>query len=251
MIVFITGGAKNGKSSLAQNLAVKLAGGGKRYYIATMIPSDQEDRDRIRRHIADRDGMGFETVEQGRDIAKVLTKADPNGSFLLDSVTALLLNELFPDPTSCEMDEDAADRCEKGLGSLCDRASNLVLVSSLSRSTRDIAFKFAMYPGFTRSNSLLSSSLDIIKVTDFGSPRSSGVTRLNRPHSSFFVSAQYSVSSRRIKYRIFPLRSGIGYPVSGSIHHSMNLATQLSASGLQEARTKGFTPQVLRFRDSI
>ena len=129
MIVFITGGAKNGKSSLAQNLAVKLAGGGKRYYIATMIPSDQEDRDRIRRHIADRDGMGFETVEQGRDIAKVLTKADPNGSFLLDSVTALLLNELFPDPTSCEMDQDAADRCEKGLGTLCDRASNLVLVS--------------------------------------------------------------------------------------------------------------------------
>lgn len=129
MIVFITGGAKNGKSSLAQNLAVKLAGGGKRYYIATMIPSDQEDRDRIRRHIADRDGMGFETVEQGRDIAKVLTKADPNGSFLLDSVTALLLNELFPDPTSCEMDQDAADRCQKGLRTLCDRVSNLVLVS--------------------------------------------------------------------------------------------------------------------------
>ena len=65
MIVLITGGAKNGKSSLAQNLAVKLAEGGKRYYIATMIPSDQEDRERIRRHIADRDGMGFETVEQG------------------------------------------------------------------------------------------------------------------------------------------------------------------------------------------
>lgn len=97
MIVLITGGAKNGKSSLAQNLAVKLAEGGKRYYIATMIPSDQEDRDRIRRHIADRDGWASETVEQGRDIAKVLTKADPNGSFLLDSVTALLLND-FPGP---------------------------------------------------------------------------------------------------------------------------------------------------------
>ena len=129
MIVLITGGAKNGKSSLAQNLAVKLAGGGKRYYIATMIPSDQEDRERIRRHIADRDGMGFETVEQGRDIAKVLTKADPNGSFLLDSVTALLLNELFPDPTSCEMDEDAADRCQKGLETLCNQVQNIVLVS--------------------------------------------------------------------------------------------------------------------------
>ena len=129
MIVFITGGAKNGKSSLAQDLAVQLARGGKHYYIATMIPSDQEDRDRIRRHIADRDGMGFETVEQGRDIAKVLTKADPKGSFLLDSVTALLLNELFPDPTSCEMDESAADRCQQGLAELCDKAANIVFVS--------------------------------------------------------------------------------------------------------------------------
>ena len=64
MIVFITGGAKNGKSSYAQELAVRLAAGGKHYYIATMIPVDEEDRERIRRHIADREGMGFETVEQ-------------------------------------------------------------------------------------------------------------------------------------------------------------------------------------------
>ena len=92
MIVFVSGGAKNGKSSFAQNLAVQLAAGGKRYYIATMIPCDEEDRDRIRHHIADRDGLGFETIEQGRNIDGVLSKADPRGSFLLDSVTALLLN---------------------------------------------------------------------------------------------------------------------------------------------------------------
>lgn len=45
MIVFITGGAKNGKSSYAQDLAVKLASGGKHYYLATMIPCDEEDND--------------------------------------------------------------------------------------------------------------------------------------------------------------------------------------------------------------
>ena len=37
MIVFVSGGAKNGKSSFAQSLAVKLARGGKRYYLATMM----------------------------------------------------------------------------------------------------------------------------------------------------------------------------------------------------------------------
>ena len=129
MIVFVSGGAKNGKSSFAQNLAVQLAAGGKRYYIATMIPCDEEDRDRIRHHVADRDGLGFGTIEQGRDIAGVLAKADPKGSFLLDSVTALLLNELYPDPTTWKLDPTAPDRCRKGLEALCRGVSNIVLVS--------------------------------------------------------------------------------------------------------------------------
>ena len=129
MIAFITGGAKNGKSSLAQELAVRLSGGGKHYYLATMIPCDQEDRERIAHHIADRDGMGFETVEQGRDIAACLTKADPHGTFLLDSVTALLLNELYPDPSTWKLDPTAPERCEKGLRELCGKAANIVLVS--------------------------------------------------------------------------------------------------------------------------
>ena len=112
MIVFISGGAKNGKSSFAQDLAVRLAQGGKRYYIATMIPCDEEDRQRIRHHIADRDGLGFETLEQGRDIARCLKRADPGGSFLLDSVTALLMNELYPDPSTGKLDATAPERCQ-------------------------------------------------------------------------------------------------------------------------------------------
>lgn len=59
MTVFISGGAKCGKSSVAQDLTVALANGGKHYYVATMIPSGEEDQERIRRHLADRDGMGF------------------------------------------------------------------------------------------------------------------------------------------------------------------------------------------------
>lgn len=129
MIVFISGGAKNGKSSFAQDLAVRLARGGKRYYIATMIPCDEEDRDRIRHHIADRDGLGFETLEQGRDIARCLDRADHSGSFLLDSVTALLLNELYPDPSTWKLDPTAPDRCQRDLEELCRGAANIVLVS--------------------------------------------------------------------------------------------------------------------------
>ena len=129
MTVFISGGAKNGKSSLAQDLAVLLAEGGPLYYVATMIPADSEDEDRIRRHIADRDGMGFETVECGKDILRCLDIADRNGTFLLDSATALLLNELFPDPTSCQMDETAPMRCAEGLCAFAQSVKNAVIVS--------------------------------------------------------------------------------------------------------------------------
>ena len=69
MTIFLSGGAKNGKSTLAQELAVKLSGAGKRYYVATMIPTDEEDLARIRRHIADRDGLGFETIECSKKYA--------------------------------------------------------------------------------------------------------------------------------------------------------------------------------------
>ena len=129
MKIFITGGAKNGKSSLAKKLALKLARGGVHYYVATMIPSDQEDQDRIAHHIADRAGLGFTTIECGRNIDQCLEKADPRGTFLVDSVTALLLNELFPDPTSCEMDMEAPERCAGQLKTFLAGTENAVLVS--------------------------------------------------------------------------------------------------------------------------
>ncbi len=54
MIVFLSGGAKNGKTALAEDIAVKLSGDGRRFYIATMIPYDDEDRARIALHVEDR-----------------------------------------------------------------------------------------------------------------------------------------------------------------------------------------------------
>lgn len=128
MIVFITGGAKNGKSSYAQDLAVKLSQGGIHYYIATMIPVDEEDRERIRRHIADRDGMGFETVECGRNLLSCLDRVDKSGSFLLDSATALLMNELFV-PPDWQMDIAAGQRCGEDMVQFARSVANIVIVS--------------------------------------------------------------------------------------------------------------------------
>ena len=129
MTYFISGGAKNGKSTLAQDLTVFLANGGKHYYVATMISTGSEDDDRIRRHIADRAGLGFETVECFRNIMECLKTADKNGVFLVDSVTSLIQNSLFPVEKNYEMDIQAANRCADELVEFAKTVRHAVFVS--------------------------------------------------------------------------------------------------------------------------
>ena len=127
MTVFISGGCKNGKSTLAEKTAKTLAAGGPLYYVATMIPRDGEDRARIRRHVASRAGQGFTTLECGTQIEKCLLRADAGGTFLLDSVTALLANEMFrPDGT---VDRTAPERVAQELARFAAGVKNAVFVS--------------------------------------------------------------------------------------------------------------------------
>lgn len=129
MTFFISGGAKNGKSTLAQNLTLELANGGKHYYVATMISTGREDDDRIRRHIADRAGLGFETVECFRHILDCLNVVDKDGVFLVDSVTALIQNSLFPAEKNYEMDIPAAQRCADELVEFAKTVRHVIFVS--------------------------------------------------------------------------------------------------------------------------
>lgn len=129
MTYFISGGAKCGKSSLAQDLSVALSKGGKHYYVATLIPSGREDDDRIKKHLADREGMGFETVECFRNILGCLKIADKNGVFLVDSVTSLIQNSLFPVEKNYEMDLAGANRCADELVAFAHTVRHAVFVS--------------------------------------------------------------------------------------------------------------------------
>lgn len=162
MNIFISGGNKNGKSGYAQDIAVKLAGGGKLYYIATMIPYDDEDRARVARHIENRAGMGFETIEAGRNIQTVFDTADESGTFLVDSTTALLLNEMYPGSYEEEADPDAAARSINGLLEIAGRAANAVFVSDYIYSDA------ARYDEFTETyrSSLASIDRELAKVCD-------------------------------------------------------------------------------------
>lgn len=154
MTFFLSGGAKNGKSSLAQDLAVTLSGAGKRYYAATMIPVDEEDRERIRRHVADRAGLGFETVECGKSILACLDQADREGTFLVDSVTALLQNAMFPAEKNYEMDLEGAERCARELLAFAGMVKNAVFVSDYIASDGD------RYEGTTEAYRKCLASID-------------------------------------------------------------------------------------------
>ncbi len=126
MNILISGGCKNGKSYYAQYLAKRQAEEHRPlYYIATMEPADEEDRARILRHREERDGWGFQTLEKSSDIRSL--DADFSGSFLLDSVTALLSNEMFRKDGT--VDREAYIRLAGDLSQLADKSSNIVFVT--------------------------------------------------------------------------------------------------------------------------
>ena len=126
MRIFISGGSKNGKSYCAECLA-KAQRLDCLYYVATMKPVDSEDAERIKRHRMERFGQGWTTIEAPADIESILRICDRSGSFLLDSLTALLANEMFPPDGG--VNEQAALKITKGLSSLIDGIENIVIVS--------------------------------------------------------------------------------------------------------------------------
>lgn len=126
MTIFITGGSKSGKSLLAQSMAKTMAGEGRLYYLATMEPRDDEDSARIAKHVEDRKGWGFETLECPRNVLSCLESADKSGVFLLDSVTALLSNEMFAPE---QVRHDAAEKLAAELSALSEAVGGLVVVS--------------------------------------------------------------------------------------------------------------------------
>ncbi len=124
MRALIIGGSKSGKSGFAQELVLKLANGGRSVYWATMDPTDEEDEARIMRHLEDRFGLGFETVECGRNVLNAVNEAKC-AFVLFDSVTALLANEMF---SGGSVDAEAGVRIAEELLELSNSAESFVSV---------------------------------------------------------------------------------------------------------------------------
>lgn len=95
-MIFITGGARSGKSGYAEQLAIQ--GGGPVTYIATAEPGDGEMRRRIEAHQRRRPA-GWRTIEAPLDLPEAVSAAladcGPQGTVLVDCLTVYLSNLLL------------------------------------------------------------------------------------------------------------------------------------------------------------
>lgn len=90
--ILITGGARSGKSGIAETMALRL--GPRAVYIATAEARDAEMAARIDAHRARR-GAEWQTLAEPLDLARALLETDHQGPRLVDCLTLWLSNLLL------------------------------------------------------------------------------------------------------------------------------------------------------------
>jgi len=143
-IYFITGGARSGKSSFAEQLAAEVDG--RRAYVATAQALDEEMAARIAKHRMDR-GNAWDTYEEPLAVAELLAKLSARYSVvLLDCLTLWLSNVM----AHTETDGAVADRAAELVGAVRGFSGTCIIVSNevglgivpdnaLARKFRDMA----------------------------------------------------------------------------------------------------------------
>ncbi len=124
-IVLVTGGARSGKSRYAQELAESCSG--QKLFVATCPVIDPEMEERIKRHCDDRAQKGWQTVEEGLDLADVLASHPESKVVLIDCLTLWINNLLFDAEAGKEIDEDSIAFLSKKIIKACQERKGTVL----------------------------------------------------------------------------------------------------------------------------
>ena len=119
-IILVTGGARSGKSALAERLAQSC--GNKVIYIATSEPFDDEMQSRIDRHRARRDA-GWRTVDAPLELPDMLVQTDGNAPRLVDCLTMWLNNLIYHN-------RDVADEVDRLIKVISEQQADLVMVTN-------------------------------------------------------------------------------------------------------------------------
>ncbi len=140
--ILILGGARSGKTALAERLATAL--GQYPAYLATAEAWDEEMEERIAQHQSDREGR-FHTIEEPLDLADQLRASAPaHDVILVDCLTLWITNLIMAERNVA----DAVDELIEVLGEIT--SSRIILVSNevglgivpdnaMARQFRDLA----------------------------------------------------------------------------------------------------------------
>lgn len=136
-IIYISGGQKSGKTSFAQDMALKLSNNP--VYLATSRVWDEDHKKRIERHKADR-GSEWTNIEE----EKFLSKHDLTGRVvLLDCVTLWMTNFFFDNEQDTEK---SLNEAQEELDKLFQTDATFIVISNeigMGGSPADkMAFRF-------------------------------------------------------------------------------------------------------------
>ncbi len=121
--IFITGGARSGKSAFSEAAATAL--GKDLVYIATMEALDGEMKLRIKKHISRR-GQDWKTIEEPLRVVETLKKNDKVGRvFLLDCLTLFISNHMLKGASESGLEKKA-----KELARFCKSCKGSVVIVS-------------------------------------------------------------------------------------------------------------------------
>jgi len=122
-VTLVTGGVRSGKSQMALTLA---AGRGRRVFLATAEPLDEEMRKRIKKHQEDR-GASFLTVEEPIHLAEALDNLPADVDLvLIDCLTVWVGNLLHRKGA----DEGGFPEIDDFLTRLADPPCDLIIVTN-------------------------------------------------------------------------------------------------------------------------
>ena len=159
-LILISGENNSGKSLYAEKIAAQA--GDNRFYIATMIPQTAENRLRIEKHIRQRAGLNFQTLELPYCVGDA--PVELQSAVLLEDVSNLLSNVFFER-------NGTAEQVLQDILTLTARSSTLVAVtiSGLDASAYD-GETAAYINALNRLNEQLAQRADSVIQMKHGTP---------------------------------------------------------------------------------
>ena len=126
MITYIYGGVSSGKSEYAEELISREFN--KKIYLATMENTGEYAGKRVEKHLLQREGKGFFTIEEPRHIKELNIDEDDN--ILLEDLTNLLSNNLFNEAGLKNNFKEITEEIFSDIITLKDRCNSVFIVGN-------------------------------------------------------------------------------------------------------------------------